>query len=96
MYRGFESHPFLRFYKPLFSQSKIMDLHNKNKNSKTEIGRQSTLEGRVASTNFNPLEYSKWLYEIRQKLHRGTSRAEAYRDCEQHYSELLNESHSRP
>ena len=79
---------------PILSSSffKIMDLRDSNKNLKIKIRRESTLGERAASTNFNPLEWSKWLYEIRQQLHRGTSRAEAYQDCEQHYTGLLNES----
>ena len=83
MYRGFESHPFLQFLK-------IMDLHEINKKSKMEIERGNALEEHAASTNFNPLEWSKWLYEIRQQLYTVTSRSEAYEDCHQHFVEFLD------
>jgi hypothetical protein len=53
--------------------------------SQTEIqatGRRTTPKKRVPSANdLNPFEWSKWLYEIRRQLGRGTSRAEAYEDC---------------
>ncbi|MBS1960078.1 MAG: hypothetical protein JST80_11435 [Bdellovibrionales bacterium] len=72
---------------------KIMDLHDSDKKSKPEIGRKNILGKRAASANdFNPLEWSKWLYEIRQQLNMGTSRAEAYEDCHKHYEEILKES----
>jgi hypothetical protein len=53
-----------------------MDLQNP---TDYQNGRQNALKENAASTNFNHLQWSKWLYEIRKQLGRGTSRSEGPR-----------------
>jgi hypothetical protein len=53
--------------------------------------RQANPKRRVTSANdLNPIEWSKWLYEIRKQLGCGTSRAKAYEDCKRHFEAYQN------